>query len=516
MVALLLIAMMYFLGVYSERTGFVEQVLDPGIKRITHPVLNAFRGKPPVVPQLRIVVSEEDLDSLRAVREHALLEGWLGQEGNPRFACVVEADGVRMTGRLNLKEGPSDRLRDRHWPYHVRLDDGRTVQDMQGFDLQPVRDGRSLHAWMFSQALVHLGLPSFLHAFTDVRLNGRDQGLYVMEGRLDTTALRRWGRGSGPVMRFDDGLLESTRKAGSQRHFQSDPGPQGDWMAAPILALRMQQVMDDPTSAQRFRQAMQTMELFRAGRLPATAVMDGERLAQLLALGDVLGAQGTTSWWNLRFLADSLSGRLLALPQRYIAGEPISTLQVLRSPEPIRFPALGSDFHQRVFGDSLLYMDYMAYLDTFSAPGWVEDLLLGMAPALSAQERIVGGEIPTAGLDRTILEHCRTVVRQNLQPRDLMLAYTQTQQGPRRRIAMANVHALPVVVHGHVIKGDTIPWAKPLILWPRERDRPLTYTHTTIDLAASPDGTPELLAGILGLPATRSIPVRTWSTISAN
>jgi hypothetical protein len=456
------------------------------------------------------------MDSLRAVREHALLEGWLSKEGNPRFACVVETDGEHMTGMLNLKEGPADRLRDKHWPYHLLLDEGWTAQDMQGFDLQPVRDGRSLHAWMFGQALAQLGLPSFLYAFTDVRINGRDQGLYVMEGRLDTTALQRWGRGNGPVMRFDDGLLESTRKAGAQRHFQSDPGPQGDWMAAPIQALRMQQVMEDPTSAQRYRQAMQTMEMFRAGRLPATAVMDGDRLAQLLALGDVLGAQGTTSWWNLRFLSDSLSGRLLALPQRYIAGEPISTLQALRSPEPIRFPALGSDFHQRMFGDSLLYRDYIAYLDTFSTPGWLEDLLLGMAPALAAQERIVGGEIPTAAFDRTILEHCRTVVRQNLQPRELMLAYTQTQQGPRRRIAMANVHALPVVVHGYVINSDTIHWPKPIILWPRERDRPLTYTHTHIDLAAAPEGTPELLASILGLQERRAIPVRTWSTISAN
>ena len=34
----------HLLPVFSERTGFVREVLDLGLKRITLPVLNAFRG----------------------------------------------------------------------------------------------------------------------------------------------------------------------------------------------------------------------------------------------------------------------------------------------------------------------------------------------------------------------------------------------------------------------------------------------------------------------------------------
>ena len=37
--ALVLIGLVYFLGVRTERTGFVREVLDPGLKRITNPVL---------------------------------------------------------------------------------------------------------------------------------------------------------------------------------------------------------------------------------------------------------------------------------------------------------------------------------------------------------------------------------------------------------------------------------------------------------------------------------------------
>ena len=515
-VALLLIAMMYFLGVYSERTGFVDQVLDPGLKRITHPVLNAFGGKPPVVHQLQLVLKDDTLDSLRAVRDQALLEGWLSVADNPRFACTVQADGRQITGLVNLKEGTAERLRDRHWPFHLRLHAGDTVQGMQGCDLLPVRDASVLHAWVFGQALHREGLPAFLYRFTDLRINGRDHGLYVMEGRLDSTALLRWGRGRGPVMRFDDGLLENTRKASAQRAFASDAGPQADWLSAPVLALRMQQVLADPAGALRYRQAVQALEDLRAGRLPARAVLDVDPLARLLALSDLLGAQESTAWWNLRFLADSTSGKLLAIPQRGIAGTPINALQVLQTREPLRFPARSSGFHERLFGDSLLYVRYIAYLDTFSTAGWLEDLLLGTAHELGRQERIVSGELPQAQLDRRIYEHCRTVIRQTLRPHDLALAYTQDAQGTRRRIAVANVHALPLVVRGSVTGTDTVALSRPVVLWPRERDKPLSYTYLTVEMPPGQQGTMDLLVEVLGLPERRRVAVRAWSTFSAN
>src|SRR5690606_2027093 len=126
---------------------------------------------------------------------------------------------------------------------------------------------------------------------------------------------------------------------------------------------------------------------------------NGSQLAALMALSDLFGAQASTTWWNLRFLADSTSGKLLALPQRSLAGTPINTLQVLRTREPLRFPARGGGFHERLFGDSTFYRDYIAYLDTFSTNGWLEQVMEELSPELSEQVRIVVGELPTATFD---------------------------------------------------------------------------------------------------------------------
>lgn len=50
------LGLIYYLGVFSERTGFVREVLDPGLKRITLPVLNAFRGEDVPVDRLELLI----------------------------------------------------------------------------------------------------------------------------------------------------------------------------------------------------------------------------------------------------------------------------------------------------------------------------------------------------------------------------------------------------------------------------------------------------------------------------
>ena len=52
--AIVLIGLVYFLGIRSERTGFVRDVIDPGFRKLSDPVLNVFRGKPPPVADITV------------------------------------------------------------------------------------------------------------------------------------------------------------------------------------------------------------------------------------------------------------------------------------------------------------------------------------------------------------------------------------------------------------------------------------------------------------------------------
>lgn len=512
LVALMLLGLLYYLGIYSERTGFVEQVLDPNLKRVTNPVLNAFRGKPPAVPLLDIRLEDDAMDSLRNMRDRALEAGWVEADmAHPLPIKLYLSEGYKVA-TLALREGHADPLSKEDWPFHMRLVPGDTVLGMETFDLRPVQNAEPLYAWLFQQAVGEDGAPAFPIALSDLKLNGKDLGLYALEGRVDSTMLKHWGRGIGPVMRFDDGMRNQAELAMSARRYPSDPSPQSEWLSAPILASHMNTVLSDPAHAERFRGAMAALEGFRSGTLPASEVFDAKGFAHLLALSDLLGASDAMNWWNLRFLADSASGKLIPLPQRGLSGEAIRNLQALRSGHSMRQGIPSTDFIDRILMDPAVYQAYVAYLDTVSRPGWLEGLLERKAPGLASMERILVAELPGSKFELEIAEHCRTVIQQNLRPRDLVLAYPYSAGD---RVSVANVHALPVEVVALVTERDTVALGRPLVLWPRDRDRPIVYT-TLPPLPPGKSGRPTaVVARLVGLEETRSVPIRAITILRA-
>src|SRR5690606_29565259 len=156
------------------------------------------------------------------------------------------------------------------------------------------------------------------------------------------------------------------------------------------------------------------------------------------------GGQRTTRWWNLRFLPDTATGSILAFPLKSHAGDPIESIGALQLQVPITFQPGATELADRLFNDTAFYRHYIAYLDTFSRVGWLEGSIGRLGARAGQYEKVISAEFPQERSDTTIFLHDRTVIQQTLRPRDLVLAYTQSRQGDRRRLALANVHALPV------------------------------------------------------------------------
>ncbi len=513
-IAFLLIGLVYYLGIRTERTGFVAEVLDPNLKRITQPVLNAFRGRPPSVHRLVVRMTQARMDSLLDARDRALEQGWMHPEDNPRFPVGAAFGEYEFNALLNLRDGPGEQFALRRWPFQMRIQDGDTLFTMQTFDLAPVKDIGSLGSFIMQAALNDQGLPHYAHAMLELRVNGVDLGLYTMEGRTDSTLLDHWERGPGPVLRFDDAMLAGTRAAMENRIYGSMPPPQGDWLAAPIIASRSLG-SEDAAGERRFQEAVQKLEAFRAGRAEVTEIFHVPTLARTYALADILGGQEALEWWNLRFLADTATERLIVIPQRGFAGFPIEAMTALRLKAPLTFHAEAAGFHDRFFNDPTFYRHYISYLDTFSSAGWVDSLLARIGPELSERERIINAEYPQEALDRSVFQHNRIVIEQTLRPKDLVLAYTQSVKGMQRRLALANVHALPIKALAVVSGTDTVPLSRPVILLPRELDKPLSYTIISTRVPHN-EGRPErILVQVLGVPDIRSTTIKTWSTFVA-
>lgn len=493
--ALVLITWVYFLGIRSERTGFVDRVLDPGIKRLTRPVLNAFRGRPPEVPMLWVgwpIAVDESADTLLAQG----LNPWVPVHAR------LNMDTIHLwvdTASLNGPEGL------------VRLRAATGLMGMTTVHARPARNDGALWSWWFKELWMSQGAPGLGAELVEMDMGDKAGGLFLLEQELDSAWLAQ--HGVSTALALDDALLANARHAMAQRRFPAMEPRQADWSNAPVQVM---QVVNGAEGALSVHRAVERLEAFRRGTMPASQVLDADAAARLLALSDMLGAGAAMHWWNMWFVPDSATGRLVMVPKRIEAGRPTDTLQVYRTSMPLRSPMEGTSFHDRLFGDPLIYHSYMAYLDSFSGPGWMAAVQAALGEGLQHRYRIVQAEYPGTVLDPGVMEHAQALARNDLHPADPALVYTQGVPDRFHRLVAASVHALPVMVYGAVAGADTILIQPPQILWPRRTGSPLSFVALRLNMPATAHPDLRALTGVMGTDDRVTVPVRTWSTLPAS
>lgn len=508
-ILLALLGGVFYLGIHSERTGFVREVLDPGLKSVVLPVLNAFRGNGPEAPQVDLLIGTAAMDSMSAIRSRALKAGVLSEGKDTWFPAMLVFDGDTLNGRLRLKGGLTDHLRTNKWSFRVQLDEGDTLLGMTVFSLQHPNTRNFGNEWLFHKAVAYVGLPALNYSFVGVHINTNDRGLHAVEQHFDDALMQRLAPMGlvGPVMKFDDELRIATLAEMGQRSFDSEPPLQGDWLSAPITAFQMDKVMADSAKAARLVLLKDRLTRFRNGQLKASEVFDADALAKLFALSDVFGAQHCNDWRNLRFAMDGSTGDLVPIAFDANAGEPIAAIRALREQPVITFdPAHLRTFYGRLWSDRAFHEAYIAHLDTFSADGWLEGFLSSVRPELMAQEELITHEFPNAAVDTNVFLHCRTVARQTLRPANYISAGVLGRGEGTIRLAVANLHALPLEIIA-IGRRDTEPGPYgPVMLVPRSRDSPIVEQE--IEIPYSGPGLPVLHLRLVGLDHEVLVPVK--------
>lgn len=511
--ALVLIGLVFHLGVSSERTGFVREVLDPGFRKLSAPVLNAFRKKPPPVPLFALTLDVKDADSLKVLEQQAFTTRRVLVEDLSAFNGMLRIGEREIPVAVNLRAGAIPPGPIGHWPIQLRALPSDTILGMQTFDLMPVVDGTALWSMLLHDMLKNLGGPSLPSGLAELELNGKNRGLYMAMGRPDTRTIAGWSRGSGPTMRYDESLRLNTRSAMAQREFPSTQPPQGEWLSAPLL---MQNV-EGRAATERAQRAIRQMEGFRAGDRKASQVFDVPSVARLLALCDLLGTRSATAWWNLQFVLDSVSSKLVPVPMHILQHGPIDAISGTRLFTDNGNMDAGQELERRWLMDTVIFHAYIAYLDTFSTPGWWEQELERTRLTWGAARNVIHSADRSRDLDLQIVEHDRTVIRQTLYPRDLALAYMRNANDPADGLAIANVHELPIELTGLIFgEQDTVWLLKRMHLLPRDRDKPLHYVvlpFTSLEGYGIPR---EIVIQVTDAIPARTTHIRSWSTFGAN
>ncbi len=503
----------FYLGIHSERTGFVRDVLSPGLKRFTLPVLNALRDDQARPERLDLVIPAATLDSLRAIRDRAMEAGVLDEGKDDWDTVQVVWKGDTIDARLRLKGGLTDHLSTRKWSFRIQLLDSGSVMGMRTFSLQHPNTRNFTYEWLFHRACADQGLGGLRYAFLEVHVNDKDLGTYALEQHFDQSLLDSLRLGRVPVIKFDDESRIAVLRQMNERSFDSELPIQATWQASPVDVFHSREVLADPVRAARFQKAVLQLEGFRSGALPTGRVFDIALLSRFFALCDLLGAQHATDWRNLRFVPDTVSGLLRPIGFDANAGSPIPALRVLREMGPVDGSNTRTGFFDRLYADTAFYTSYIHYVDSFSTNGFLEGLLERITPGLDRQLALIHAEFPNFQHDPAVFLHDRTVMRQTLHPRDPALAYLVSVGPVRAELALANVNALPLECTHLLVDGDTLELDGPVTLAPLDASEPLRYVRLRADMPTRSSGTIKVAFRLVGMRELHWTKVHPWTTI---
>lgn len=472
-IAWMLFGAVFYLGIHSERTGFVKEVLDPGLKKITLPVLNAFKTAPANIPAMSFTIAAEDMDTLSHIRARALDQGVLTEGKDRWFPVTIEYGKEVLNGKLRLKGGLTDHLVSDKWSYRVKLDSGATILGCNRFSVQHPNTRNFSYEWIFHQALRHDGFTTIEYDFIELNVNGESLGIHAFEEHFHA----RWTDKSdtliGPVMKYDDErrLIALTEEPESA----NDPElhPLAGWFTAPIDAFQLKKILQDPVLSELYQRNVSDLEGFRNGTKSAHDVFDVDRLGRMFALCDLLGGQHAQDWRNLRFARNVGNDRLQPIGFDANAGEPIRNIRALRETRPIDLrPVQDDGFYSKLLNDPAFYHSYIKHSEWFIESDWLVDFLNVINEELKEKDKLLQSEFPRFGSDTRLFDKCLKTVERTLRP-TLPL---DVRTGPDdRSFEVASLNYLPVHLSRLICERDTVDLD--VVVFPGILNGPLEYTR---------------------------------------
>ena len=111
-----------------------------------------------------------------------------------------------MECEIRLKGDLSDHWSESKWSLRVNMVKGNTLLGMSRFSLQDPVTRLNTNEWLYLQTLKREGLLSVRYDFVNLKINGKDMGIYAIEEHFSKEFIESNERRQGVVVSFDDYL----------------------------------------------------------------------------------------------------------------------------------------------------------------------------------------------------------------------------------------------------------------------------------------------------------------------
>jgi len=286
--------------------------------------------------ELHLYLDNQGFRKIDAKRKEALKKGILQSADDDWVkAKLTENDEISTDVDVRLKGDWTDHLKGDYWSYRIKMPTEKSWKRMQTFSLQDPATRSFLDEWIYHKALEKVDVITPRYGFVKFSQNNQDPVLYAYEEHFNKQIAEYKNRREGVIVKFSEDYLWNMRLRNKDIH--NKDVYQNVIHNADILPFRVNKTIKDPKLLEQFERAQNLMDAYRNRTAPADQVFDMELLAKYYAITDILNANHSAIWHNLRFYYNPITLKL----------------------EPIGFDGYTQDGHFRLYA-KLFFGEFMS------------------------------------------------------------------------------------------------------------------------------------------------------------
>ena len=266
----------------------------------------------------------------------------------------------------------TDHLEGDKWSLRVHVKSDEQINGMTHFSLQAPETRLFFNEWVFHMNMAQENILTTRYNFVNVLINGEFNGVYAIEESFSEVLIESQKHRQGVIVNFDEDMMwRNTATFWEKSFYKTGDSLVTNIWTADISGFRGSHVAADPALSAEAEMAKNMLYSFQRGQLSASEIFDVELMGKYFALCDFWHAAHSTTWHNMRFYYNPISGLLEPIG---FDGDVFWHVS--------EFPVTSEIILNPIFDDLKIRKVYAAAIKTYTSDEYINNLQESLSPQI--------------------------------------------------------------------------------------------------------------------------------------
>ncbi|MBG16488.1 MAG: hypothetical protein CL853_09070 [Crocinitomicaceae bacterium] len=320
--------------------------------------------------KFEILISDSSYNRLNSYIEKAIQLGIITPELKTYIKGTLKYKGQQLPIKLRFKGDWTDHLQGEKWSFRISVLGENSFEGLKSFSIQSPNTRTFLEEWLIHKLFYQENILTTRYEFIDVKLNGKDLGIYAYEEHFQKQLIEYNKRREGPIVKFNEEGIWETRIKKEFYHL-SFPS----FEAADVIPFKKSKTLRKITLKKNFDNATQLMLNYKSLEADLNEIFDLENAAKYFALCDLARVRHALHWQNQRFYFNPITNQLEHIGFDCFSGFNENEKDIIlgytkedKNEKPIYF------LNKQFFNSPIFKKHYCNYLEKYSSEEFINKI----------------------------------------------------------------------------------------------------------------------------------------------